>query len=32
MFYFQPAKKPEPNPGEKQTTMKENQVLFKNIL
>jgi hypothetical protein len=28
----QPAKKPEPNLKEKETTMGENQVQFKNIL
>jgi hypothetical protein len=29
---FQPAKKPEQNPKEKETTTEENQVQFKNIL
>ena len=29
---FQPAKKPEPNLKEKETTSGENQVQFKNVL
>jgi hypothetical protein len=29
---FQPAKKPEQNPKEKETTIGKNQVQFKNIL
>jgi len=29
---FQPAKKPEPNLTEKETTSGENQVKFKNVL